>query len=86
MIFLYDLLPAVVSANQIPGLKILVYMWYTQPIFTDIGHISYDIVTSNGDIFRITGPLCGEFIGPRWIPLTQASDAELWCFLWSAPQ
>ena len=24
--------------------------------------------------------------GHRWIPLTGASDAELWCFLWSAPQ
>ena len=23
--------------------------------------------------------------GHRWIPLTKASDAELWCFLWSAP-
>ena len=22
----------------------------------------------------------------RWIPLTKASDAELWCFLWSAPE
>ena len=21
---------------------------------------------------------------PRWIPLTKANDAELWCFLWSA--
>ena len=21
----------------------------------------------------------------RWIPLTMVSDAELWCFLWSAP-
>ena len=21
----------------------------------------------------------------RWIPLAKASDAELWCFLWSAP-
>ena len=21
-----------------------------------------------------------------WIPLTKASDAELWCFLWSAPE
>ena len=28
---------------------------------------------------------CGEFTGPRWIPHTKASDAELWCFLWSAP-
>ena len=22
--------------------------------------------------------------GHRWIPLTKASDAELWCFHWSA--
>ena len=22
----------------------------------------------------------------RWIPLTKASDMELWCFLWSAPE
>ena len=35
--------------------------------------------------FRVTGHLCGEFTGPRWIPRTKASDAELWCFLWSAP-
>ena len=41
---------------------------------------------SNGNIFRVTGPLCGEFTGHRWIPLTKASDAELRCFLWSAPE
>ena len=23
---------------------------------------------------------------PRWIPQTNASDAELWCFLWSTPE
>ena len=29
----------------------------------------YHIVTSsNGNIFRVTGHLCGEFTGPRWIP------------------
>ena len=43
------------------------------------------MTSSNGNIFRVTGPLCGEFIGQRWIPRTKASDAELWCFLWSAP-
>ena len=26
-----------------------------------------------------------EFTGHRLISLTKASDAELWCFLWSAP-
>ena len=39
--------------------------------------------SSNGNIFRVTGHLCGEFTGLRWIPHTKASDAELWCFLWS---
>ena len=43
------------------------------------------MTSSNGNIFRVTGHLCGEFTGPRWIPHTKASDAELWCFLWSAP-
>ena len=44
------------------------------------------MTSSNGNIFRVTGPLCGEFTGHRWIPLTKASDAELWCFLWSTPR
>ena len=31
--------------------------------------------------------LCGgESTGDCWIPLTKASDAEVWCFLWSAPE
>ena len=38
----------------------------------------------NGNIFHVTGPLWGESTGHRWIPLTKAIDAELWCFLWSA--
>ena len=36
---------------------------------------------SNGNIFRVTGHLCGEFTGPRWIPRTKASDAELFFYL-----
>ena len=44
------------------------------------------MMSSNGDIFHVTGLLCGEFIGPRWIPLTKASDAELWYFLWSVAE
>ena len=27
------------------------------------------MTSSNGNIFRVTGPLCGEFTGPRWIPV-----------------
>ena len=44
------------------------------------------MTSSNGSIFRVTGPLCGEFTGDRWISLTKASDAELWCVLWSVPE
>ena len=44
------------------------------------------MTSSNGNIFGVTGLLCGEFTGHRWIPLTMASDAELWYFLWSAPE
>ena len=31
--------------------------------------LNADMMTSsNGNIFRVTGPLCGEFTGHRWIP------------------
>ena len=44
------------------------------------------MTSSNGSIFRVTGHSCGEFTCHRWSPLTKASDAELWCFLWAAPE
>ena len=43
---------------------------------------NYMMTSSNGNIFRVNGPLCGEFTGPRWIPHTKASDAELWMNEW----
>ena len=51
----------------------------TMPRFTGM------MTSSNGNIFRVTGPLCGKFTGHWWIPRIKASDAELWCFPWSAP-
>ena len=48
--------------------------------------VQHMMTSSNGNILRVTGPLCVEFTGPRWIPLTKASNTELWYFLWSAPQ
>ena len=44
------------------------------------------MTSSNGNIFRGTGPLCGKFAGLRWIPRTKAIAAELWYFLWYAPE
>ena len=47
--------------------------------------IRYIMMTSsNGNIFRVTGPLCGDFTGHRWFPLIKASEVELWCSFWSA--
>ena len=37
------------------------------------------------NIFRVTGLLWGESTGHRFIPLTKASGAKLWCILWYAP-
>ena len=42
------------------------------------------MTSANGNIFRVTGPLWGESTAHLWIPLTKASEAEPWCFLWSA--
>ena len=44
------------------------------------------MVSSNGNIFHITGPLWGESTGDWWIPLKMVYDAELSYFLWSVPQ
>ena len=44
------------------------------------------VATLRGDPLCITVPLRGEPTGRRWIPLTKASDAELWWFSWSLPR
>ena len=36
------------------------------------------MTSSNGNIFRVTGHLCGEFTDNQWITHTKASDAVLW--------
>ena len=40
------------------------------------GLADHMMTSSNENIFRVTGRLCGEFTGHRWIPRTKASDAE----------
>ena len=39
-----------------------------------------NMIASNGNIFHVTGPLCGESTSHLWISLTKAGDAELWFF------
>ena len=40
-------------------------------------------VHEHGNVFC---SLWGEYICHRWIPRTEASNAELWCFVWSAAE
>ena len=61
-----------------------IYLAYTDSI-TVLVYLVLMMTSSNGNIFRVKGPLWGESTGHRWIPLTKASNAELWCFLWSLP-
>ena len=71
-----------VSTNQIR----LWWKIHLSCISQAMAEIQFMMTSSNRNIFRVTGPLCGEFTGDRWIPLTTASDAELWCFRKSAPK
>ena len=41
------------------------------------GKRDHMMTSSNRNIFRVTGPLWGEFTGQRWICLTKTSPAEL---------
>ena len=61
---------------------------YIDCYFITFRYVYYqDMMTSsNENLIRVTGLLCEEFTVHRWIPFTKASDAELWCFLWSAPR
>ena len=72
------------------------FLWVREPIAAEnitfqaytkhYAHTSrfVTMTSSNGNIFRVIGHLCGEFTGPRRIPRTEASDAEL--LLWSATE
>ena len=66
----------VINVNQKIVIDISLPEWHSFPMVT----------SSNGNNFRATGLLCREFTGHRWIPLTKASEAALWCFLWPATE
>ena len=47
---------------------------------------NFMMTSSNENIFRVIGPLCGEFASNWWNTPAKASDFELWSFLWFAPE
>ena len=86
---LLNLLPYLIWDNKlITDIDIHIYMYIYIHVFKNVvltrwiyhTHRNSMMTSSNGYIFRVTGPLCGEFTGHRWIPLTKASDAELLMF------
>ena len=60
--------------------------WLSAAVCIPTKQLPIMMTKSNGNISRITGHLCGEFTDHRRISRTKASDAERWCFLWSAPE
>ena len=66
--------------HRVTGEQRLKTTWYCTVMCSPM------MTSSNRIILRVAGPLCGEFTGYLWIPPTKASEAELWCFLWSAPE
>ena len=78
-------------ATLFPDLTVYYYFFFrlgsTNSLATpEVIMSSLMMTSSNGNIFRVTSYLCGEFTRHRWIPCTKASDRELWCFLWSPPE
>ena len=59
----------------------LAFAHFIAPLSLKQSQLKHMMTSSNGNIFRVTGTLCGEFTSQRWIPRTKSSDAELWFFL-----
>ena len=84
----YRSMPSVLSLTSIIVLSIRRFIDFvtsqSHGICLQISQLLWIMMTSSSEnIFRDTGPLLGESTGYRWIPLTKASDADLWGFLWS---
>ena len=70
-----------IGSRQIDRLILLHCFYVMMPTLSLrlLGHVVIILImmtSSNGNIFRVTGHLCGEFTGPRWIPHTKTSDAN----------
>ena len=82
MCWLYGFVLAIhLSPIDICCLRVVISHWCFIPynvrsIYNEYVRLTM-MTSSNENIFRVTGHLCGEFPGPRWIPHTKASNAEL---------
>ena len=58
----------------------VVVQWKLTTVWGQVPASARMTTSSNGNIFRVTGTLGGEFTVHRWIPRTKASEPDLWCF------
>ena len=59
--------------TRLPSTTLLNPPWLQCLMYHILRNTSRIMMTSsNGNIFRVTGHLCGEFTGHRWIPVTKA--------------
>ena len=70
-----------VILTMVIGALLITSNCFLELIYLDVLVVASMMTSSKGYISRVTGPLCGEFAGHRWITRTKTSDAELWCFL-----
>ena len=69
-----------VTSSSMNGVLSPGFLYRYQPLPSHRKVLSMTM-SSNGNIFSVTGPLCGEFTSHRWIHLIKASGAALWFFL-----
>ena len=62
---------------------IMITLMSSSPWRVELGHQHANNCVKH---FLVKFLKCREFTGHRWIPLTKASGAELWYFLWSPPE
>ena len=74
--------PTATSDDKSGTMTSLSFQWHNFDFLMDnwVPLQCFMMTSSNGNIFLITGHLCGEFTGPQWIPHTKACDTELWYF------
>ena len=62
------------------------YIWAIQKSDMQAIYMFIMVTSSNGNIFRVTGPLCEEFTGPGEFPTQRPVTRSFWCFLWSTSE
>ena len=84
--------PCKILPHQCPSVReiLVILMNFSTKYINSSNYSLWNPVMHNDIIkwkhFPCYWPFVRGTTGHWWIPLTQASDTELWCFLWSVPE